>query len=98
MKTRLRTAERAAWIAAVAVLGIGLAWLGLINLALLLRVHGSGMPQGVVVLGAVLRSVFALAAMTWPIAPLTLLAGWLAATLVRSIGLPATGAGGNARD
>lgn len=98
MNARLRTAERAAWIAAVTVLVVGLAWLGLINLALLLRVHGSGLPQGLVALGAVLRSALALAAKAWPIVPLTLLAGWLAAALVRSVGMPATRAGGRARD
>ncbi len=98
MNTRLRPAERAAWIAAVAVLGIGLSWLGLIDLALLLHVHAAGLPQTLVALGAVLRSVLALAAVAWPALPLALLAGWLAAALVRSAGMPAARVGGRARD
>ena len=72
MSDRILPRERHAWIIAVAVLATSLAWLTVVDLALMIHAHGHGLPAAFVVARALFKSallVVHLAAVAAPAAP-----------------------------
>jgi hypothetical protein len=66
MKTRLTPNERAAWVAAVAVLATSLLWLAVVATAMALRLHGGGVEHGLDLALTVGRAlVKAILALAW---------------------------------
>jgi hypothetical protein len=77
MTETTRVRERYAWIAAVAVLATSMAWLSMINVAIVLRGHAVELPTAFVIAKTLVRAMVLIARQGWPV--------WVASVLAWSL-------------
>jgi hypothetical protein len=61
--------ERLMWTAAVAILATSLAWLAVVNFALILSAHGANFSAAWLVVRTIARVAWALISKAWPLVP-----------------------------